>query len=338
MRLDLTIHPNDQMLLHSLRYFDANTAVSQYFNVALQQYRAAQQVLRGFFPSGGSDFRMLDFACGYGRLLRFLTLSVPPEQVWASEIQLDALDFVKSRFGVHAVASSAQPGVFDPGVKFDFIWVASLFSHLPHELFHRWLARLLALLKPDGVLAFSVHDAALWPGSVPETGFVYTPQSENPDLDSRIYGTTFVTEAFVRSAVSASVGHACTRLVRGIANEQDVYVVSARDPTVLDGFRRGPWGFVDIVRVSPDRELYLTGWAASLDEGPLGSVRVALDGDAHDCPISSMRPDVGETLQDKRLDRSGWQMRRRLSRASTFLEVSAASARGETALLYAGQV
>src|SRR5690606_36941997 len=43
----IKIHPDDQMLLHSLYHHrDANASVSQYYNVALQQYNAAQQILR----------------------------------------------------------------------------------------------------------------------------------------------------------------------------------------------------------------------------------------------------------------------------------------------------
>jgi len=334
-QLQLAIHPNDQMLLHSLRSFDANTAVSQYFNVALQQHRAALQLLHGFFASRGPDFRMLDFACGYGRLLRLLAPGFAPDELWASEIQPEALDFVGRQFGVRTVASNARPEAFDPPVRFDFIWVASLFSHLPPELFREWVGRLLALLGPGGVLAFSVHDMTLWPGAVPATGFAYSRESENADLDPGIYGTSFVTEAFVADAVGAS-GRTCKRLARAIANEQDLYVVSTRDAAFLEGFRRGPWGFVDIVRVSHDRELYLTGWAASLDDGPLDSVRVAIDGVVQECRISSMRSDVGDALRDRRLDRSGWEMRGLLGPAPTFVEVSAASPRGETALLYAG--
>jgi alkanesulfonate monooxygenase SsuD/methylene tetrahydromethanopterin reductase-like flavin-dependent oxidoreductase (luciferase family) len=45
-----------------------------------------------------------------------------------------------------------------PDTKFDFIWVASLFSHLSGPLFDAWLAKLSDSLSPRAVLCFSVHD------------------------------------------------------------------------------------------------------------------------------------------------------------------------------------
>ena len=115
--------------------------VSQYFNVALQQHNAAQQVFRLVLGAPNSTHRLLDFACGYGRLLRFLTLSVPRAQIWASEIQRDAVDFAVGQFGVHGILSDMKPRVdSNPGRNSIFIWVASLFSHLPRPLFDAWLA------------------------------------------------------------------------------------------------------------------------------------------------------------------------------------------------------
>src|SRR5262249_26312352 len=122
-RLNTRIHHNDQMLLHSLNYFhEVNYSLSQYFNIALQQHNAAQQILRLLFGVRLEHLRILDFACGYGRLLRFLTLSMPPARIWASDIQTDAVDFVIEQFGVHGVASHCDPRRFDAGRKFDFIW------------------------------------------------------------------------------------------------------------------------------------------------------------------------------------------------------------------------
>src|SRR5262249_45208288 len=148
-RFSTRIHRNDQMLRHPLKHFaEVNRSLSQYFSIALQQHVAVQQLLHGFFEGQAEDRDILDFACGYGRLLRFLSLSVPPTRLWASEIQDEAVDFVVQEFGVTGILSDADPGRFNPGKEFDFVWVASLFSHLPGRLFHQWLVRLMSILKP----------------------------------------------------------------------------------------------------------------------------------------------------------------------------------------------
>src|SRR4051812_44396001 len=139
-RFNASIHPRDQMLTHSLReHRDAGAAFSQYFAIALQQHASARQIVQALFGTAAADMDFLDFACGYGRLLRFLSLAVTPERIWASDLQADAVGFVRDAFGVRALASHADPSRFAPDRRFDFIWVASLFSHLPEPLFDAWL-------------------------------------------------------------------------------------------------------------------------------------------------------------------------------------------------------
>jgi SAM-dependent methyltransferase len=347
-RFSSRIHPNDQMLQHSLRHFrDINWSLSQYFHVALQQHYAARQVLDLYFGACRDNLEILDFACGYGRLLRFLVLGESPSRIWGSEIQHDAVDYVVREFGVHGIHSDVDPQRFQPGRQFDCIWVASLFSHLPERLFHAWLERLLAVLKPGGVLCFSVHDQCLLPppATMPPSGIHFIPSSENDDLDKQSYGTTFVSESFVRNAIAAACGpgHPFHRLRRGLANEQDIYVVPKdRDPDLgrLAAFRQGPWGWVDSCDISDGGELYMHGWAASFDDVRVESVKVTLDGRTHDCRTGLPREDVARVLGDERLGTTGWEFRLQLParQCESYIEVSACSAAGELALLYTGKL
>lgn len=347
-RFNTALHPGDQMLLHSLRqHRDAGAAFAQYFNIALQQHAAARQLMRAAFGDDASDIDVLDFACGYGRLLRFLSLSIDPRRIWASDLQTDAVDFVRDAFGVQPLASHADPVRFEPGRRFDFIWVASLFSHLPEPLFHAWLARLIALLSPRGVLCFSVRDASLLPdaSALPATGLAYARESENADLAGDIYGTAYASEAFVRHALRAATRDArpYVRLPRALANEQDLYVVAGearRELAATRRFRRGPWGWVDIRERSDDGTLQLQGWAASLDDGAVDEVLIDVDGVRHVCRTSIKRPDVAVAFGDERLGRSGWAFRDELGRGTrnARVAVSAHTARGEAALLYAGSI
>ena len=340
------IHPNDQMLTHSLQHHrDAGAALSQYFNIALQQYGAAQQVMRGYFGAVDPTVTVLDFACGYGRLLRFLSRAVPRTHLWASELQLDAVAFVAGEFDVQVLASHADPTRFDPVERFDFIWVASLFSHLPETLFHAWLEKLVSLLTPCGVLCFSVRDGALLPPSrvLPESGILYDGCSENADLDAEIYGTTYASERFVRAAVRRALpGDAvCVRLPKALAHEQDLYVVtndSTRDLSDVSKFRRGPWGWVDRRQLSVAGELELEGWAASLDDGQIDHVEIVVNGVRHRCNTDRPRGDVRDAFGDDRLAASGWKFVCDLGPGvrEAFVEVGAYTARDESALLFAG--
>ena len=64
--------------------------------------------------------------------------------------------------------------------------------------------------------------------AMPSSGVLYAAESENANLATEIYGTTYASEAFVRDAVRHASGddRTCVRLPRALANEQDLYVVA----------------------------------------------------------------------------------------------------------------
>jgi len=345
--LSTEIHPDCQMLDFSLRHHqDAALSVSQYFAVALQQYHTMRQISRRVFGER-RDLRVLDFACGYGRLLRFLVHSLPKEQIWASDIQVDAVDYVRDRFGVHAVPSTAAPEDFELDRRFDMIWVASLFSHLPEPLFQRWLKRLSELLAPGGILCFSTHGEGLLPAGVelPPSGFQYQTVSENDGLSADIYGTTHVSKAYVARALKGVFGQDLRwrHFHKLLAAEQDVYIAAFGDTGPdLDGleeFRRGPRGWLD-QRQRQAEGLHLRGWAASIDDAELECVEIEWAGQRLRLRPDEARPDVAEVFGDPRLEQSGftctlpWPS----GAESGYLVVSAISRRSERGLVFAGEV
>ena len=87
-------------------------------------------------------------------------------------------------------------------------------------------------------------------------------------------------------------------------------------------------------------ELYMRGWAASLDDGAIDGVTVTLEGNAHHCPTELESDDVRRVLGDERLGFCDWEFRHTLQRRTppAFVEVSARTAMNERALLYAGRI
>jgi SAM-dependent methyltransferase len=334
------------MLEFSLRHHrDAPLSVSQYFAVALQQYHTVSQIIGRIFGQR-KDLRVLDFACGYGRLLRFLIHGVAPERIWAAEIQGEAVEYVVDRFDVHGLRSTAVPEAFCPEQRFDVIWVASLFSHLPDGLFQRWLNQLAGLLDPGGILCFSVHDEALLGGTqtVPENGLVYVAGSENEGLSPEIYGTTFVTEEYViRAARSVfGEGYKYCRLKKLLAHEQDVYVCAAADGADLSElaqFRRGPRGWLDEYR-QEEGALFLRGWAGSIDDGDLDHLEIRFGDEAVTIRPDAPSPDVATVLGNPGLTHCGFSCRLPWPEnlPEPYLVISAVSRRQERALVFAGQL
>ncbi len=340
------IHPHDQMLQHSLQeHTDAHAAISQYFSVGAQQFNTFSQIA-GLLFQDRERVKVLDFACGFGRLTRFLVLDRSRFRITGAEIQQEALDFVAKRFAVQCLNSCPDPSAFNCNDSFDIIWVASLFSHLPEGLFHQWLRVLFSLLRPGGVLAFSTKPlaTAATVKARSEPGFVYTTESECRQLDSRIYGTACVDDAFVRDAIErvTGPGHPVFHMPRALANEQDLHLVPCNrdhDLSILKNVRKGVTGWLDRCSLVAG-ELCLEGWAASLDEGPAQTIEIVVDGRRHSVFPEISRPDVAEAFADERLQRSGWKFRETLTAdpQELRLHVSAQSAGGSHAMIYFGCV
>jgi SAM-dependent methyltransferase len=349
--VNTAIHPDDQMLTHSIRMLEnVNQSLSQYFCVALQQYRAMQRMLDLAFPQGLEDKLILDFACGYGRALRFLVQSYPANQIWASDIQDDAVKFVKSQFNVNAIVSDARPEKFQPGRKFQFIWVASLFTHLPENLFRAWLVRLYELLTDDGYLVFSVHDESILPPGLrlAPNGVLFQRESEISELDSAVYGTTHVSESYVRSVFAQSLGRPGNdylRISRGLADQQDLYVLPKGNQSLnrFSAYRQGAWGWVEHVIASgvtqdaPTVLAYLSGWAKSLDQtSSVESVYAEVDGVRYQARLGIARTDIAKVWGTDFVD-YGWELRFPISRSTpSFVNVFSELSSSERSLIYFG--
>jgi len=342
---DLTteIHPDCQMLWHSLNHYrDAGWAISQYYVVALQQFFVVNQIIAGLERSGVQP-RVLDFACGFGRLLQFLSHRLPPGHIAGAEIQPKAVAWVAGRFGVEALDSSAEPDRFEPGARYDLIWVASLFSHLPEALFRSWLERLTGLLAPGGVLAFTVHDEVWRPGdtALAETGFSFLPQSENNTLDPSIYGTTFVTERFVANVLEDRIGHRnYLRLPRMLAYDQDLYLTANAPELDLSPWRdlrHGLRGWLDGCRVESDGSRTAWGWAGSMDGDSEIEITAQADGQALEVITGEPKPEVARVLGRPDLADSGWACRVPATGSHRpLLEIRVRSARDPDALVFFG--
>lgn len=202
--------------------------VEAYFDSGRNAFVSLIRALQGLGRSLAFSPHLLEFACGYGRVTRHIIRAIPPSRVDVSDIVAEAVEFQRATFGVRGVVSNQDPDKCIFPTRYDVIFVASLFSHLPLDLWRPWLRKLHDSLNPDGVLIFSVHGPkCLPPGQeIGPDGFLYFKNSESKVLDSEIYGTTYVTREFVNRCVEEISGQAPIGFYsQGIWNYQDVYVV-----------------------------------------------------------------------------------------------------------------
>jgi SAM-dependent methyltransferase len=262
------LHPADEMYsynLHSLRG-SAEAAALLYFLKGRQIARTFGEIARWRFGGPEGIASALDFAAGYGRSTRFLARELSPGSLWAAEIDPEAVRFQEEVLGVRGLRSGRQPDRFDPGRSFDLILAASFFSHLPVGRFGSWLARLFSFLAPGGVLLLSVHGPGLLsdPGADWSEGIVFRAESETRRLEPSEYGTSWVTEGFVREAAGRVFGREAPVLFfpRGLCAHQDLYAITRPPvpplpPPDLSLFPRGE---LDSFKIG-GQVVRLSGWA-----------------------------------------------------------------------------
>jgi SAM-dependent methyltransferase len=100
---------------------------------------------------------VLDFPCGYGRVLRMLKAAFPGASLTACDLDRDGVDFCARVFGAKPVYSSENADAVHIDDKFDLIWSGSLLTHLDAHHWLRFLALFDRCLAPGGLLVFTIH-------------------------------------------------------------------------------------------------------------------------------------------------------------------------------------
>ena len=146
-RVNKTICLEDQMYLGHPEH---------YFRVGLSALRNINEAVSLWKPSGEIK-TILDLPCGHGRVLRLLAKQFPNAQVYASDIDYEAVLFCEKAFGAQPLRSGTDFKTLSLGRTFDFIWCGSLITHLDvpaavdlFEFFGRHL-------NPGGLLMLTSH-------------------------------------------------------------------------------------------------------------------------------------------------------------------------------------
>lgn len=148
-----------------LRVENVNTSDLDFF---FEHGRHAAEALASASERRGlpiSDMsKLLDFGCGCGRVLRHWG-AYPHLEPWGSDLSVAATNWVEANLPfAHARANELAPPLPHPDASFDLIYSISVFTHLTEELGHAWMAEMRRLLRPGGLLMFTVH------------GPIYAPQ------------------------------------------------------------------------------------------------------------------------------------------------------------------
>ena len=159
------------------------------------------------------ESRVLDFGCGWGRIIRFFLKDVAPERL----VGVDRFSGARAasrqtnRWSRFVGCETLPPTDLEPE-SFDLIYAYSVFSHLSEESHLRWLAEFERLLRPGGILIVTTFPRAVLEGTSPEVAGRFEPLDLALDSydrgeycyrvhrpDDPHYGDTLIPEAYVRA-------------------------------------------------------------------------------------------------------------------------------------------
>jgi ubiquinone/menaquinone biosynthesis C-methylase UbiE len=150
---------------------------------------------------------LLDFGCGCGRVLRAVaTVKSPAQKLFGTDIDAEAITWCKKnyqRIAEFGVNECLPPTSYADG-SFDFIYSISIFTHLPEDMHHAWLAELKRISKPGGYLVLTTHGQK-YSSHIPEShrrviaekGFLYLETAITEGLPD-FYRTAFHTHDYIR--------------------------------------------------------------------------------------------------------------------------------------------
>jgi len=313
----------DEMFFKALLpNFDSDRGIGafKFVEATMRHYSAIAQIADQLFGGFDKVTSILDFASGYGRLTRALIQRLPVSSIWVSDIYEEAIDWQLRTFGVKAFPSFSHPETVDHAETHDIVFVGSLFSHLPGDLFRAWLTRLHQMVGPNGVLAFSVHDESLLgpAEAMDASGIRFFPHSESESLDPAIYGMAYVTEAFVADAIRSIAPDnppVWQHFPKGLYENQALYVVAGSngDLAALQ-IASPPMGGFETATLLTNGDVDFDGWAIERTPGESLTLMVLVDGQRiGDATRTGDRPDVQKRFPASPSPPAGWRFR--LSRA-----------------------
>jgi len=101
---------------------------------------------------------ILEFGCGYGRLIKYILVINNTAMVYGCDTLSGAINYCQKKYKNKGTfyLNDCYPPISLEDEQFDLIYSYSVFTHLSEKNHIRWLQELARLLKPNGVMLHSV--------------------------------------------------------------------------------------------------------------------------------------------------------------------------------------
>ncbi len=161
-----------------------------------------------------AEAKVLDFGCGYGRVMRSLYYYVDPENITG----VDPWELSIEQCRLHGITSNVFQSDYLPKKlpveveQFDIIYALSVFTHLSERATRQSLETLRKYIAPDGVLMITIRPVEYWQfdqqipesfkeqlkGDHREKGFAFHPHHREAIDGDITYGDSSMTLEWLR--------------------------------------------------------------------------------------------------------------------------------------------
>jgi len=119
----------------------------------------ADLVLEALRRTGGDPpRRALDFGCSSGRVVRVLKAVLPEVEWHGCDPNAGAIEWARANLpGIGFDVSPTEPPLPYGDESFDLVYAISIWSHYGERSALRWLGEMRRVLRPGGLLVFTVH-------------------------------------------------------------------------------------------------------------------------------------------------------------------------------------
>jgi SAM-dependent methyltransferase len=179
-------------------------------------------------PGLSPESRVVDFGCGWGRIIRFFIKDVEPASLCGVDPQSSAIATCTAQ---NQWASFQQIGIRPPTSiedgSLDLIYAYSVFSHLSEDVHLQWLEEFARVLRPGGTLILTTrdrdfilqcarqrasgskslaatgarsafHETDRWLRAYDDGAFCYDAVGGGTELPGEVYGESCIPEPYVR--------------------------------------------------------------------------------------------------------------------------------------------
>ncbi len=100
---------------------------------------------------------VLDFGCGCGRTLMWLTRLNPGSSYFGTDTDRESVEWCRRHLAGTFTLNSPLPPLPYADNRFDLVYAISVFTHLSKDFQAQWATELHRVLRPGGLLLLTIH-------------------------------------------------------------------------------------------------------------------------------------------------------------------------------------